>query len=466
MKTRPSWSRRLPVIFGLILASFVGATVFTHWRLLAIDRASYDIADNAAPSIERLVVARGEMRRLQVLLRENLDRRAAGAPRDAEDVDESSRAMNRAISEYLRLPVFPGENAKWAEILRAKERFNEAVAVCQAEVKRGDFRTADRMLRDTIPKLAEDLSAAITRDVEFNVEHSEDLALQIRRLRSTSTFLAAVLGVLCVLGTFAGALALHRAMRAHIDLAERHQRMLEERASELEQFAGRIAHDIVSPLGAVGFALQLAGGPGDEDARARHVARGMKGLHSVQRLVHGLLEFARAGARPERETRTDVAATIADLVGELGSAATEVGAELVVSADVACEVCCNAGVLTSLVANLARNAIKYIGDGPVRRIEIRAAERDRCVRVEVEDTGPGLLPELEERAFEPYVRGPQTTQSGIGLGLATVKRLAESHGGTVGVHSVVGKGCTFWFELPTASREERASAAVPRASAA
>lgn len=101
--------------------------------------------------------------------------------------------------------------------------------------------------------------------------------------------------------------------------------------------------------------------------------------------------------------------------------------------------------------NLAYNAIKYIGDGPVRHIEVRVLDKGASVRVEVEDTGPGLPPDLEANVFEPYVRGRATNQPGLGLGLATVKRMAESHGGSVGVRSTVGQGCTFWFELPKAT---------------
>ena len=55
---------------------------------------------------------------------------------------------------------------------------------------------------------------------------------------------------------------------------------------------------------------------------------------------------------------------------------------------------------------------------------------------------------LTERIFEPWVRGPKTGVPGIGLGLATVKRLVESHGGAVGVRAGSRGGALFWFELP------------------
>ena len=68
------------------------------------------------------------------------------------------------------------------------------------------------------------------------------------------------------------------------------------------------------------------------------------------------------------------------------------------------------------------------------------------VRFEIDDTGPGVPPELEEHVFERYVRGAGVDRSR--LGLATVKRLVEGAGGRLGVESVVGKGSCFWVELP------------------
>ncbi|MEO8876255.1 MAG: ATP-binding protein, partial [Polyangiaceae bacterium] len=59
--------------------------------------------------------------------------------------------------------------------------------------------------------------------------------------------------------------------------------------------------------------------------------------------------------------------------------------------------------------------------------------------------------ELREAIFEPYVRAEGATQPGLGLGLATVKRLCLAHGGEVGVRSTLGRGSTFWFTLPKGS---------------
>jgi signal transduction histidine kinase len=105
-------------------------------------------------------------------------------------------------------------------------------------------------------------------------------------------------------------------------------------------------------------------------------------------------------------------------------------------------------VLASLLSNLLRNAIKHMGTSTRREVLVRILPRHDRVRFEVEDTGPGIPPELLPQVFDPYVRGPRTTEPGLGLGLATVRRLVEGHDGRYGASSREGEGALFWFELP------------------
>jgi signal transduction histidine kinase len=136
------------------------------------------------------------------------------------------------------------------------------------------------------------------------------------------------------------------------------------------------------------------------------------------------------------------------LLEELQPMAERAGAKLTAAEIPACAVECSAGVLLSLVGNLLRNAIKYLGDSKTREVELHIrVRRGGRVLFEVRDTGPGIPAHLTQRVFEPYVRGPNVAPAGIGLGLATVKRLVESHGGTVGLRPAPGGGCIFWFEL-------------------
>jgi signal transduction histidine kinase len=107
-------------------------------------------------------------------------------------------------------------------------------------------------------------------------------------------------------------------------------------------------------------------------------------------------------------------------------------------------------VLLSLLGNLLRNGIKYLGRAEVREVSLRVRARRGRVIFEVEDTGPGIPAQLGHRIFEPYVRGPNTSAPGIGLGLATVKRLVDSHGGSLGIRTAARGGAIFWFELDEA----------------
>ncbi len=259
-----------------------------------------------------------------------------------------------------------------------------------------------------------------------------------------------VVDLVCTFVACGSLLYVLRVRRAHAELVQRHRGLLEARSSEREEFAARVAHDVLSPLQTVALALEL----GDRDARMRK--RAQAALQRVKVLVGGFLELSRAGGRPPPDARADVSAAIGDLVEELKPDAAAVGARLsVLNAAGAAIVRCNAGVLTSLVANLMRNAIKYAGRGADPRIIVRVSSRGPFVRVEVEDTGPGLPAKLVEHVFEPHARADGTKAAGFGLGLATVKRLAEAHGGAVGVESTPGKGCTFWFTLPKADASPR-----------
>jgi len=99
------------------------------------------------------------------------------------------------------------------------------------------------------------------------------------------------------------------------------------------------------------------------------------------------------------------------------------------------------------VCNLVENAMNYTPAGG--RVEFAAQEEDGELVIEVSDTGPGVAPQERERIFEKYYRSQRTCRTkGTGLGLATVKAVAESHGGRVELESEVGKGSVFRMRFP------------------
>jgi signal transduction histidine kinase len=97
--------------------------------------------------------------------------------------------------------------------------------------------------------------------------------------------------------------------------------------------------------------------------------------------------------------------------------------------------------------NLLMNASKFAAPG--HPIEGVLASVGDCVRVAIQDRGPGLPPEDVDRLFEPFYQAPNTAPSGgVGLGLAIVRALVEAQSGRVGAENRRGGGARVWFELP------------------
>ena len=208
--------------------------------------------------------------------------------------------------------------------------------------------------------------------------------------------------------------------------------MLGERSAELDQFAGRMAHDVLSPLSSVSLALEFLRRRVGGDARIEAtVTRALASLQRVRRIVDGLLEFARAGARPEPGAASDLRAVIEDVLEGAQPEAVEERIQLVAEPFATCRVACSPGVLTSLCSNLVHNAIRHMSDTDQRTVIVRVKAIEDHRRVEVEDTGPGVPAALATTLFDPFVRA-QGHDPGIGLGLATVRRLVQGHGGEVG----------------------------------
>jgi signal transduction histidine kinase len=449
----PGWS--LLVAFTAVAASFVGATLYTTYSSQNIDAAALSIATNATPSISHLAAARSDLRELQSLLARALEDMSSGRPyAERSQIEHTRAALAGEITAYLSLTPYPGEKQLWSAINQDLEELNGVTDRLLAKLDAHDLRAArdlaDRDFHSAVDRTASGMLAAI----ELNAENASELADRIERQRHRALLAAFGLdGLAVVLTLFAGLLAL-RAVRKAERYLEAHNRLLADRAEELEQFASRVSHDILSPLGAAGLVFSIFDRKLPDDPTLRDLnARGVASVQRVQRIVDGLLEFARAGARPQPNARADVREIVLDVTNELRPIAAEALIDLAVDQPPQAAVAASPGILTSMLSNLIRNAIKYMGDAQERRIHVRFEERPDRVHFEVSDTGPGLPEELGTHVFEPYVRGRHSKQPGIGLGLATVRRMAEAHGGRVGVESRPCRGACFWFDLPRASRE-------------
>ena len=96
--------------------------------------------------------------------------------------------------------------------------------------------------------------------------------------------------------------------------------------------------------------------------------------------------------------------------------------------------------------NLLSNAVRHSPEGAT--VTVHVATADSAVSFHVDDHGPGIAPELQERIFEPFERFDPHSGLGTGLGLPVSRRLAEVLGGALSVESALNRGASFTLALP------------------
>jgi light-regulated signal transduction histidine kinase (bacteriophytochrome) len=105
-------------------------------------------------------------------------------------------------------------------------------------------------------------------------------------------------------------------------------------------------------------------------------------------------------------------------------------------------------MLRIVIENLLDNAWKFTGNHPIAKIEFGTALREGRTVYFVRDDGEGFSMEFSDKLFMPFQRLHRESEfPGLGIGLATVKRIIVRHGGRIWAESVPGKGVTFFFTL-------------------
>jgi two-component system sensor histidine kinase/response regulator len=219
-----------------------------------------------------------------------------------------------------------------------------------------------------------------------------------------------------------------------------------------------VAHDLKSPLSAVGLAAQLQLQLNASDIRKIHdfSSRIQRSVETMQALIGDLLDFARlqAGSFTVDRHRCNAASLISQVLDSLQglAQAKRQVIEIVVPADLP-DLDCDPNRMRQVLANILGNAIKFAPNGGEIRISASLA-RDEIL-ISVRDNGPGIPPEHLEKVFDRYWQGHEARRMGTGLGLAIAKSIVESHRGKIWVESEPGKGSCFHFTIPLATPATR-----------
>ncbi|GEJ55665.1 ATP-binding protein [Anaeromyxobacter diazotrophicus] len=221
-----------------------------------------------------------------------------------------------------------------------------------------------------------------------------------------------------------------------------------ERLADLGRVAAGLAHELRNPLASMAGSVELlraSSGLTSGDARLMDIV--LREAARLEQLVAAFLAFSRPS--PPRREPVDLAHAVAETLEVFAHdpAAGRVRLERELEPATAS---CDAGqlrqVLWNLLANAAHAAGQREGGGTVR---VRCAAEGERARLEVEDDGPGISAADLPHLFTPFFT---TREGGTGLGLATVQRIVDAHGGAVGVDSVPGQGTRFTVRLPAAAR--------------
>lgn len=443
MRVRQAPQRSLVLAFVLVTASFFAASAYSQHWVSGIHQSATDIASTTAPSIERLATMRAE----ESALIGDLRAMATGRkPYDGAAVSRKKQTFDKSVTAYL---VMADPDAA-ERIAPAAKEFEEAVDRIVILLESQELENARIASEDDLFPATSQLSTAILGAMTDASQEAAALANRIESRRASSDHIALGLDICCAVAAIFAAIVVLRTLRAYGAIVESRNELLARRAEELETFASRVAHDIVNPLGTIKMGLEIVDQRTTDERTKPILARTLSSVDRALTMVRDLLTFARASTAPNPEARADLRTATSSLADEMADEARAAGVTL--RTDVPeCHVACSPGILSSILGNLVRNGIKYGASD----IVVSGRAMDGHVDVEVADSGPGIAKEKLGVIWLPYVRNAGAERPGMGLGLATVKRLVEAHAGTVGVRSEQGKGSVFWFRLPL--REDRPS---------
>ena len=435
------WGFGATIVLSLVIGIFSSADIqMTRHKVRTI------VSSAARPNVLAVEIGRQATRLRALALELTVVREA-----DRRALEDQFRAANFALDEALRemkTLLEPEDLPTWRHLLPELALYRSRIAEAVDTARRGDGQRAQVILGDEARPLAAIVQQRLDVLTNLNEEQGRTLLADSDRRLARMRFFQTALDVALVLGLVSIWWFVLQTLRRHGRELAVHMNRIEHSNRDLDAFAGRIAHDLRNTLAPLTFIAARLRSPGHRPEALERIAGQLESaVRQSRSLIDGLLAFSRAADRSAAPGSASLAAAVGLVVEELGPLAARVDATVQLQledADVACP-----PILLHLVAvNLVGNALKFLEGRPRRAVSISTGAVDGCGVLTVGDSGPGIAADALPHIFEPFYRAPGVSAAGTGIGLATVRRIVDVHGGQISVDSELGRGSVFCVRLP------------------
>jgi signal transduction histidine kinase len=235
---------------------------------------------------------------------------------------------------------------------------------------------------------------------------------------------------------------------------------LQNTNQELERFTYVTSHDLQEPLRQIASfsnLLSLKYGNQLDDAGRRYLEYSVAGAKRLQSMLRGLLQYTLIHPSAVHVSEFPIEAMIHSVVDELQQEIHQADATIVVRGAEGMLVHGDSTMIRTVVLALVSNAIKFRDKSAPPRVQITCEQRADDWTITVTDNGIGVEERFLPQVFEMFARlHPVDEYQGAGVGLAVSKKIAEAHGGILGVRSGLdGKGSVFSMTIPSALKAEK-----------
>lgn len=218
-------------------------------------------------------------------------------------------------------------------------------------------------------------------------------------------------------------------------------------------FLATISHELKTPISGIKLGLQLLENPKTGSLNAEQVQlihdiksdsdrllRITSELLNMTQLETGKIDLTLQSVDPTELVRTALQA----LYPQSQEKKLQISTQFLPNLP---KIWCDSEKTIWVLINLLSNAIRYSSEGDYLEVKIELTPAQK-VHFTIQDQGPGIAAEFQDKVFEKYFKAPGSKSNGTGLGLAISKDFVEAMGGNIGVYSNLGQGAAFFFELP------------------